>query len=287
MSPEKAERARDLLALGIIQPSLSLWASGIVMVKKKSGELSFCGGLRALNGVTIKDAYPLPRIDELMPTPLSRLSEAKIYTSIALAWAFWQIPVRKADRQKTVFACELDLFEWPRMAFGMCNASATFQRAIARAVQKIVNREVSMVMAYIDDIVIATETIEDHKKRLREVFQCLHEAVFNMRVSKCDFMKSEIKYLGRTVSAEGIKPDPKSVCKLRNWDILRTKTELRSFLGFANYYRDFTPWHAKLVAHLNAITGTGTLFLWGRGTTNFQRNHGGTDQSHSLGTTRL
>ena len=118
-------------------------------------------------------------------------------------------------------------------------------------------------MAYIDDIVIATGTIEDHMDRLREVFLCLREAGFKMRVSKCDFMKSEIKYLGRVVSAVGIKPDPKAVTKLRDWDIPRTKTELQSFLGFANYYPDFIPWHAKLVAPLHAMTGIGSPFLWG------------------------
>ena len=260
---DEAERAnqevRDLLALGMIKPSLSSWASGIVMVKKKTGELRFCCDFRPLNEVTIKDAYPLPRIDE----SLSRLGKAKIYTSIDLAWAFRQIPVRKADRQKTAFACELGLFEWRCMAFGMCNASATFQRATARALQRILNREGSMVMAHIDDIVIATETFEDHMDRLREVFQCLREVGFKMSVSKCDFMKSVIKYLGRVVSADGITPDPKAVSKLRVWDIPRTKTELQSFLGFANYYRDFIPWHAKLVAPLHAMTGTGSPFLWG------------------------
>ena len=263
MSPEKAERAnqevRSLLALGMIQPSLSPWASGIVMVKKKSGELRFCCDFRPLNEVTIKDAYPLPRIDE----SLARLGNAKIYTSIDLAWAFWQIPLRKADRHKTAFACELGLFEWRRMPFGLCNASATFQRAIARALQKIVNRKGSMVMAYIDDIVIATETVEDHMARLREVFECLREAGFKMRVAKCDFMKPEIKYLGRVVSAEGVKPDPKAVAKLRDWDIPRKKTEMQSFLGFANYYREFIPWHAKLVAPLHAVTGLNATFAWG------------------------
>ena len=263
MSPEKAERAnqevRSLVALGMIQPSLSPWASGIVMVKKKSVELRFCSDFRPLNEVTIKDAYPLPRIDE----SLARLGNAKIYTSIDLAWAFWQIPLRKADRHKTAFACELGLFEWRRMPFGLCNASATFQRAIARALQKIVNRKGSMVMAYIDDIVIATETVEDHMARLREVFECLREAGFKMRVAKCDFMKPEIKYLGRVVSAEGVKPDPKAVAKLRDWGIPRNKTEMQSFLGFANYYREFIPWHAKLVAPLHAVTGLNATFAWG------------------------
>ena len=84
-----------------------------------------------------------------------------------------------------------------------------------------------------------------------------------MRVAKCDFMKSEIKYLGRVVSAEGIKPDPKAVAKLRDWEVPRNKTEMQSFLGFANYYREFIPWHAKLVAPLHAITGLGATFAWG------------------------
>ena len=229
------------------------------MVKKKNGELRFCCDFRTLNDVTVKDAYPLPRINE----SLARLGKATIYTNIDLAWVFWQSPVRKADRQKTAFACELGLFEWRRMPFGMCNASATFRRAIARALRKIVNREGSMVMAYIDDIVLATETAEDHMVRLREVFENLREAGFKMKVAKCDFMKSEIKYLGRVVSAEGIKPVPKTVAKLRDWDIPRNKTEMQSFLGFANYYRELNPWRAKLVAPLHAITGIKTTFAWG------------------------
>ena len=225
------------------------------MVKKKNGELRFCCDFRPLNAVTMKEVYPLPRIDE----SLSRLGKAKIYTSIDLAWAFWQqIPVRKADRQKTAFACELGLFEWQRMPFGMCNDSATFQPVIARALQKIVNREESMVMAYLGVIVIATETVEDYMVRLREVFEGLREAGFKMRVAKCDFMESDIKYLGRVVSAEGIKPDP----ELRDWEVPRNKTELQRFLGFANYYREFISWHAKLVVPLHAITGLGATFAW-------------------------
>ena len=149
------------------------------------------------------------------------------------------------------------------MPFGMCNASASFHRAIARALGKIGNREASMVLVYIDDIVIATETVEDHMVRLREVFECLCESTFKMRVAKCDFMNSEIKYLGRVVSAEGIKLDPKAVSKLRDWEVPRKKTELQSYLGFANYNSEFIPWHPKLVAPLHAITVLGATFAWG------------------------
>ena len=152
------------------------------------------------------------------------------------------------------------MFEWTRFQFGMCNASATFQRAIARALQKIVNRKGSMVMAYIDDIAIATKTVEDHMVGSWEVFECLREASFKMSVAKCDFMNSEIKYLGRVVSEKGLKPDPKAVAKLRNWDIPRNKTEMQGFLGFANYYREVIFWHAKFVAPLHAVFGLNATF---------------------------
>ena len=152
----------------MIQPSLSPRASGIVTVKNLNGELRFCCDIRPSNDVTSKTPTSLPRLDK----SLARLGNAKIHSSIDLAWAFWQIPVREADCQKTAFICELSLFERRRMPFGMCNASATFQRAIAPALLKIVNREGSIVMAYIDDIVIAMV-------RLREVFECLESWVQN------------------------------------------------------------------------------------------------------------
>ena len=259
MSPDKAAKAnqevQNLLALGLIQPSYSPWASGIVMVNKKSGELRFCCDFRPLKDVTVKDAFPLPRIDE----SLSRIGNAKIFTSIDLAW---EIPLKKRDRRKTAFACELGLFEWRRMPFGLCNASATFQRSITRALQKIQQRHGSVVMAYIDDIVIATETIEDHLERIREVFECLREAGFKMRAEKCDFMRTETKYLGRVVSAEGIKPDPAAVSKIQEWMPPRNREELQSFLGFANYYRDFIPFHAAKVQPMQELLKKNQHFYW-------------------------
>ena len=180
MSPDKAnQELQILLALGLIQPSYSLWASGIVMVKRQSGELCFCCD-RPLNDVTVKDAFPLPRIDE----SLSRIANAKVFTSIDMAWAFWQIPRKKRDRRKT---CELGLFQWRRISFGLCNAPATFQRSITLALQKIQQPHGSVVMAYIDDIIIATGTIEDHSVGIREVFECLREAGFEMGAEKCNF----------------------------------------------------------------------------------------------------
>ena len=226
--------------------------------EEKTGELRFCCDLRPLNDVTVKDAIPLPRIDE----SLSRIGNAKIFTSTDLAWAFWQILLKKCDRRKTAFACELGLFEWRRMPFGLCNASATFQRSITRALQKIQQRHGSVVMAYIDDIVIATETVEDHIARIKEVFECLREAGFKMRAENCDFMRAETKYLGGVVSAERIKPDPEAVIKIQEWSPSRNKEEVQSFLGFANYYRDIVQFHAANVQPMQELLKKNQHFHW-------------------------
>ena len=119
-------------------------------------------------------------------------------------------------------------------------------------------------MAYTDDIVIATETIEDHIMRIKEVFKCLREAGFKMRAEKCDFMRTETKYLGRIVSADGIKPDPEAVTKIREWLPPRNKEELQSFLGFANYYRDFVPFHAAKVQPMQELLKKNQHFSWER-----------------------
>ena len=215
MSPDKAAKANqdvmNLLALCLIQPSYSPWASGIVLVKKKTGEHRFCCDFRPLNDVTVKDA---------------------------------------------------GLFKCRRMPFGRCNASATFQRSITRALQKIQQRHGSVVMAYIDDIVIATETIEDHIMKIKEVFECLREAGFKMRAQKCDFMRTKTKYLGRIVSADGIKPNPEAVAKFQESLPPRDKEELQSFLGFAHYYRDFVPFHAAKVQPLQDLLKKNQQFYW-------------------------
>ena len=148
------------------------------------------------------------------------------------------------------------------MPFGMCNASATFQRAITRALQRIQQRHGSVVIAYIDDIVIATETIEDHITRIKVVIECLTEAGFKMRAKEGDFMRTETKYLGRVVSAGGIKPDPEAVVKIQEWMPPKNLEELQSFLGFANYYRNFLPFHAAKVQPKQELIKKNQHFHW-------------------------
>ena len=193
-----------------------------------------------MNAVTIKDAYPIPRIDE----SLSKLGDAKFFTTLDLGSAFWQVPLRKKDREKTGFACELGLYQWKRMPFGLCNATATFQRLIAQALTGVTKKYGNLLMCYVDDVVIATPTLEDHIDRLDEVFGCMKRAGLKCKPSKCEILRDSIKYLGRMVDRHGVRPGPEAVEAVLTWKAPRTDTQLMSFLGFANYYREFIKGYA-------------------------------------------
>ena len=243
----------------MIEPSKSPWACGVVMAKKKGGQLRFCCDFRYLNAVTIKDAYPIPRIDE----SLSKLGDAKFFTTLDLGSAFWQVPLRKQDREKTGFACELGLFQWKRMPFGLCNATATFQRLMAQALTSVTKKYGNLIMCYVDDVVIATPTLEDHIERLEEVFSCMKQAGLKCKPSKCEILRDSIKYLGRLVDKHGVRPDPEAVEAVLTWKAPKTDTQLMSFLGFANYYREFIKGYAdKIYPMQRLMRNKGKKFTW-------------------------
>ena len=135
--------------------------------------------------MTIKDAYPIPRIDE----SLSKLGDANFSTTLGLGSAFWHVPLRKKDREKTGFACELGLCQWKSMTFGLCNATATFQRLMAQALTRLTKKYGNLEMCYVDDVFIATPTLEDHIDRLDEVFGCMKRAGLKCKTSKCEILR--------------------------------------------------------------------------------------------------
>ena len=263
MTPNKSEACRKeiemLMEYDMIEPSKSPWACGVVMAKKKGGQLRFCCDFRYLNAVTIKDAYPIPRIDE----SLSKLGDAKFFTTLDLGSAFWQVPLRKQDREKTGFACELGLFQWKRMPFGLCNATATFQRLMAQALTSVTKKYMNLIMCYVDDVVIATPTLEDHIERLEEVFSCMKQAGLKCKPSKCEIFRDSIKYLGHLVDKHGVRPDPEAVEAVLTWKAPKTDTQLMSFLGFANYYREFIKGYADKVYPMQRLMrNKGKKFTW-------------------------
>ena len=164
-----------------------------------------------------------------MDESLSKFGDAKFFTTLDSGSAFWRVPLREKDRKKTGFACELGLYQWKRMPFGLCNATATFQRLIAPVMTKYGN----LVMCYVDDVVIATPTLEDHIDWLDEVFDSMKIAGLKGKPSKCEIMRDSIKYLGRMVDRHDVRPDPEAVEAVLTWKAPRSDTQLMSFPGFA------------------------------------------------------
>ena len=193
--------------------------------------------------MTIKDAYPIPRIDE----SLSKLGDAKFLTTLDLGSAFWQVPLRKQDWDKTGFACELGVFQWKKTPFGLCNATTTFLRLMAQALTSVTKKYGNLIMCYVDDVVIATPTLEDHIERLDEVFTCMKHAGLKCKPSKCEILSDSIKYLGGLVDKHGVRPDSEAVEAFLTWKAPKTDTQLMSFLGFAKYYREFIKGYADKI----------------------------------------
>ena len=229
------ETIKELLRAGLIRESNSPFASGIVMVRKKDGTYRMCIDFRMLNDITIPDAFPLPRTDDL----IEALGSARLFSSMDLGSAFWQVGLPEEKKHTTAFATPEGLYEFNRMPFGLCNAAATFQRLMSKAMKKIQSKYGNLVLCYIDDILTATNTVEEHLDRLEQVFQCLQEAGLKLKASKCQLLQTEIIFLGKHVKDGKISPTDEGITKVRDWIPPRNRLELSRFLGLIGYYRPF------------------------------------------------
>ena len=256
---EELERQiKEMMATNVIQHSTSPWAAPVILVEKKSGELRFCIDYRKLNSLTKKDSFPLPRID----STLDRLYGKKFFTTLDLASGYWQIELDDPSKEKTAFIVENNLYEFIRMPFGLCNAPATFQR-----VMNYILRDVSGIKAlvYLDDVIIFSETFEDHLRDIKEVFTLIQNAGLKLKLKKCQFMKKSVQYLGHIISRDGIGPDPKTIEKIANYKTPISADEVRSFLGLAGYYRRFIPNFGSIAQPLTAKTHKDVVknkFIW-------------------------
>ena len=230
---EVRKHLKEMEEIGAIRRSNSPWASPVVLVHKKDGSLCFCIDLQKLNARTIKDAYSLPRIEEL----LDCLNGAHIFSSLDLKSGYWQVELDDDSIPLMAFTVgPLGFYECVRMPFGLTNAPATFQRLMESCLGQL---HLSWCIIYLDDIIIHARTPEEHLERLEAVFERLKKAGLKLKPSKCTFFKDRIAYLGHIVSKQGIEADPKKIEAIRNWPQPKTVTEVRSFLGFTNYYRKF------------------------------------------------
>ena len=224
---------QEMLDLGAIRPSNSPWASAIVLVRKKDGRLRFCIDLRKLNNRMVKDAYSLPRIESI----LDSLGGAQIFSTLDLKAGYWQVEMAEECKAYTAFTCgPLGFYECDTMPFGATNAPATFQRLMHDCLGEL---NMNWCIVYLDDIIIFSDTKEEHLKRLEAVFQKLCAAGLKLKPSKCFFYREEIEYLGHVVSGKGISTNPKKIEAVSKWPTPKTVYDVRSVLGFVGYYRRF------------------------------------------------
>ena len=246
---EVMQELKEMLAHGIIEPSTSTWASPIVVVKKKDGSARICIDYRKLNAQTDLDAYPLPRIEDI----LGEIGQARYITTLDLAKGYWQVPVSEADRSKTAFISPLGLFQFCTMPFGLCGAPATFQRMM----DQIIWGRHHYVRAYLDDLVIFSKTWEEHLEHLNAVFQLLQDAGLTIKLKKCQFVMQECSYLGHVIGHGVTRPEAQKIKAIRSYPQPRTKKEVRSFLGLAGYYQRFIPNFAEQAKPLTDLTKKG------------------------------
>lgn len=237
---------KQLLDGQIIRESSSPYSSPIVLVQKKGGGIRMCVDYRQLNAKTRKDAFPLPRIEE----SLDALTGAKWFSTLDLASGYSQVAVAEQDRAKTAFCTPFGLYEFNRMPFGLCNAPGTFQRLMERMFGDCRYRS---VLLYLDDVVVFSSSVQQHLQRLEEVFSRLQQQGLKVKPSKCHFFQKEVKYLGHIVSAQGVGTDPEKVAAVREWKRPENLAEVRSFLGFASYYRRFVKGFAKIAMPLHRL----------------------------------
>ena len=259
MSPleldELKKQVEGLLDKGWIRPSHSPFGAPVLFAAKPDGSLRLCIDYRALNALTKKSRYPIPRIDEMF----DRLGPAKYISHLDAAQAYHQVPIAEGDQEKTAFVTRYGQFEWVVMPFGLCNAPSTFQSLINQVLGSDFD---DFTFAYLDDIMAWSQTREEHVRHLRAVLQKLRESSIRLRLSKCKFGVQQTEFLGFIVGNGKIAPSPSKVAAVTEWPTPKDVHTVRSFLGFANFYRRFVKDYSKITAPLNDLLRKGVSWNW-------------------------
>ena len=252
---ELATQLQDLLEKGVIRPSVSPWGAPVLFVKKKDGSMRLCIDYRELNKLTIKNKYPLPRIDDLF----DQLKGAECFSKIDLRSGYHQLKIKPEDIPKTAFRTRYGHYEFLVMSFGLTNAPAAFMDLMNRVFKKYLDK---FVIVFIDDILIYSKNEADHENHLRITLEILRKEKLYAKFSKCEFWLKEVQFLGHVVNRHGVKVDPAKIEAILNWERPKTPTEVRSFMGLAGYYRRFVQDFSKIATPLTKLTRKDEKFEW-------------------------
>ncbi|KAD5961899.1 hypothetical protein E3N88_13372 [Mikania micrantha] len=252
---ELKEQLEELLDLGFIRPSVSPWGAPVLFVKKKDGTMRLCIDYRELNKITIRNRYPLPRIDDLF----DQLQGAKCFSKIDLRSGYHQLKIKDSDISKSAFRTRYGHYEFVVMPFGLTNAPAVFMDLMNRVFHDFLDK---FVIVFIDDILVYSKSKKEHEEHLRAVLEILRQKKLYAKFSKCDFWLDKVAFLGHVISAEGIMMDPAKVEAITKWPTPTSVTEIRSFLGLAGYYRRFVEGFSKIVLPLTQLLRKGVKYSW-------------------------
>ncbi|GJT29687.1 putative reverse transcriptase domain-containing protein [Tanacetum coccineum] len=253
---ELSNQLKELQEKGFIRPSHSPWGAPVLFVKKKDGAMRMCIDYRELNKLTIKNRYPLPRIDDLF----DQLQGACCFSKIDLRSGYHQLRVREEDIPKTAFRTRYGHFEFTVMPFGLTNAPAIFMDLMNRVCKLYLDK---FVIVFIDDILIYSKSEEEHEVHLKTILDLLEKEKLYAKFSKCEFWLKEVQFLGHVVNRDGIHVDPSKVESVKNWKTPESSTEIRSFLGLAGYYRRFIENFSKIAKPLTLLTQKNKTYVWG------------------------
>jgi hypothetical protein len=258
LNPEKMARVdkevSQLLEAGIIEESESPWAAPIVLVPKPNGTDRLCTDFRKLNGLSVPDPFPMPRVEVL----IDRVGQSRFITKLDMTKGYWQIPMHPESVPLTAFVTPKGHYQWKYMSFGLKNAPASFSRLIT----KVLNGLNEFCDAYLDDIIIFSLAWSDHLVHLRKVLSRIADACLTLNLAKCVFANASVDFLGHHIGIDGVQPRLKKVEAVLKFPRPATKKQVQSFLGLAGYYQRYLPHFSDITLPLTALTKKGIPFRW-------------------------